>query len=148
MPTVSGNYQVFETLTKGESYEKSKRYIHDRFVSTCLLCCFTRDGSGHASEAIFVLKPVTFRYQKQIDSNGIPQFGLVVEDVEKVNPDLVVRDKEGKPYTLRYEQINAMLLNEFLKEHNKLEDLEATVASLAATVQEQAAQIRRGRNSK
>ncbi len=81
-----------------------------------------------ASEAILALKPVTFRYKKQIDSKGIPQFGLVAEDVEKINPDLVVRDKEGKAYSVRYDQVNAMLLNEFLKEHQKVEKLEATVA--------------------
>jgi hypothetical protein len=81
-----------------------------------------------ASEAIHALKPVTFRYQKGIDPQGIPQFGLVAEDVEKVNRDLVVRDKEGKPYTVRYEAVNAMLLNEFLKEHRKNEEQEATIA--------------------
>lgn len=71
------------------------------------------------------------------------QFGLVAEDVEKVNPYLVVRDKEGKPYTVRYEQINAMLLNEFIKEHKKVEQLQATIGSLAATVKEQAALMQR-----
>jgi hypothetical protein len=81
-----------------------------------------------ASDALFALKPVTFRYKKEIDSAGTPQLGLVAEDVEKVSPDLVVRDKEGKPYSVRYDQVNAMLLNEFLKEHNKVEKLEATVA--------------------
>ena len=83
-----------------------------------------------ASDALFRLKPVTFRYKKELDPAGIPQFGLVAEDVEKVNPDLVARDDEGKPYTVRYEAVNAMLLNEFLKEHKKTEKLEATVASL------------------
>jgi trimeric autotransporter adhesin len=96
-----------------------------------------------ASEAIHALKPVTFRYKKEVDPEGIPQFGLVAEEVEKVNPDLVVRDKEGKPYTVRYEAVNAMLLNEFLKEHRKVEKLEATVEGLAATVKEQAAQIQK-----
>jgi hypothetical protein len=81
-----------------------------------------------ASEALFALKPVTFRYKKGIDPQGIPQFGLVAEDVEAVNPDLVVRDKEGKLNTVRYEAVNAMLLNEFLKEHRKVQELEATVA--------------------
>src|SRR6266540_3265706 len=66
-----------------------------------------------ASEALLALKPVTFRYKKQIDRTGRSQFGLVAEDVERVNPDLVVRDKEGKPYSVRYDQVNAMLLNEF-----------------------------------
>ena len=82
-----------------------------------------------ASEALYALTPVTFRYQKGIDPQGIPQFGLVAEEVEKVNPDLVVRDKEGKPYTVRYDQVNAMLLNEFLKEHQKVEEQGATIAT-------------------
>ena len=81
-----------------------------------------------ASEAILALKPVTFRYKHNLDPVGIPQFGLVAEDVEKVNPDLVARDDEGKPYTVRYEAVNAMLLNEFLKEHRKTQELEATIA--------------------
>jgi len=76
-----------------------------------------------ASETLFVLKPVSFRYKKEIDSTGVSQFGLVAEDVAKVNPDLVVRDSEGKPYSVRYDQVNAMLLNEFLKEHGKVEKL-------------------------
>jgi hypothetical protein len=83
-----------------------------------------------ASEAILALKPVTFHYKKEIDPAGISQFGLVAEEVEKVNPDLVVRDKEGKPYSVRYDQVNAMLLNEFLKEHSKNEEQEATIAQL------------------
>jgi hypothetical protein len=85
-----------------------------------------------ASEAILALKPVTFRYKHELDPNGIPQFGLVAEDVEKVNPDLVARDADGRPYTVRYEAVNAMLLNEFLKEHRKIEqqrkDFEADLA--------------------
>ena len=72
-----------------------------------------------ASEAILALKPVTFRYKQELDPDGIPQFGLVAEEVEKVNPDLVVRDEDGKVNTVRYEAVNAMLLNEFLKEHKK-----------------------------
>src|SRR2546421_4865394 len=78
---------------------------------------------GKASEAILSLQPVTFRYKKELDPDGIPQFGLVAEDVEKVNPALVARDADGKPYTVRYEAVNAMLLNEFLKEHRKVEQL-------------------------
>ena len=80
-----------------------------------------------ASEAILALKPVTFRYKHDLDPEGIPQFGLVAEDVEKVNPDLVARDEQGKPYTVRYEAVNAMLLNEFLKEHRKNEEQGATI---------------------
>jgi trimeric autotransporter adhesin len=85
---------------------------------------------GTASEALFSLQPVTFRYKKEINPAGTPQLGLVAEEVEKVNPDLVVRDKEGKPYSVRYDQVNAMLLNEFLKEHRKVEQQEATIAEL------------------
>src|SRR4029077_8769463 len=83
-----------------------------------------------ASEAILALQPVTFRYKKKIDPNGIPQFGLVAEEVEKVNSDLVARDAEGKVFTVRYEAVNAMLLNEFLKEHRKIEGLEAIITKL------------------
>jgi hypothetical protein len=81
-----------------------------------------------ASEAILALKPVTFRYNKELDPENIPQFGLVAEDVEKVNPALVARDEQGKPYTVRYEAVNAMLLNEFLKAHRKMEEQDATIA--------------------
>jgi hypothetical protein len=81
-----------------------------------------------ASEAIHALKPVTFRYKQELDPESIPQFGLVAEEVEKVNPALVARDDQGKVYTVRYEAVNAMLLNEFLKEHRKVEQLETTVA--------------------
>jgi hypothetical protein len=102
---------------------------------------------GKASETLFALKPVAFRYKKDIDPAGTPQLGLVAEEVEKVNPDLVVRDKEGKAYSVRYEQVNAMLLNEFLKEHQKVEDLrkdfQTTVAQLTAQLKEQAAQIQK-----
>ena len=91
------------------------------------------------SESILALKPVTFRYKRGIDPEGIPQFGLVAEEVEAVNPDLVVRDKEGKPQTVRYEAINAMLLNEFLKEHRKLQEQAATISQLRSTVENQIA---------
>jgi len=95
------------------------------------------------SETLFALRPVTFRYKKEIDPAGLPQFGLVAEEVEKVNPDLVARDQGGKPYTVRYEAVNAMLLNEFLKEHRTVQELEQEVAVLAATVKEQATQIQK-----
>jgi hypothetical protein len=104
----------------------------------------------NASEAILALKPVTFHYEHDVDSADTPQFGLVAEDVEKINPDLVVRDKQGRPYTVRYEAVNAMLLNEFLKEHRKNEEQQATIAqlksqmeALIATIKEQAAQIQK-----
>jgi hypothetical protein len=99
-----------------------------------------------ASEAILAFKPVTFRYKS--DKTNTPQFGLIAEEVAKVNPDLVVRDKEGKPYTVRYDQVNAMLLNEFLKEHHQVQDLKAIVAeqqeqikALTAGLQKVSAQL-------
>ena len=96
-----------------------------------------------ASEALYALKPVTFRYKKGIDPQGIPQFGLVAEDVEAVNPDLVVRDGEGKVNTVRYDQVNAMLLNEFLKEHRKVEKLEAALDAVNKRLNEQEAKIQK-----
>jgi uncharacterized coiled-coil protein SlyX len=110
-----------------------------------------------ASEAVLALKPVTFRYKPELDPQGIPQFGLVAEDVEKVNPALVARDDHGKPYTVRYEAVNAMLLNEFLKEHREVQELKSTaakqeatiaefkkeIANLTATVKQQASQIQK-----
>ena len=117
-----------------------------------------------ASEVILALKPVTFRYKKEIDGDRIPQFGLIAEDVEKVNSDLVIRDPDGKAFTVRYEAVNALLLNEFLKEHRKVQEQEATIAelksvaakqeminaqqeretkALAATLREQASQIQK-----
>jgi hypothetical protein len=80
------------------------------------------------SEAILALKPVTFRYNKELDPNRVPQFGLVAEEVEKTAPDLVKRDHNGRLQTVRYDAVNAMLLNEFLKEHRKVEQMEATIA--------------------
>jgi hypothetical protein len=92
-----------------------------------------------ASEAILALKPVTFRYKKEIDAERTTQFGLVAEDVEKVNPDLVVKDAEGKIYTVRYEAVNAMLLNEFLKEHRKVQEQQSLIAQLRKELQATAA---------
>src|SRR5262249_12646982 len=94
-----------------------------------------------SSEALFALKPVAFRYKKEIDPAGTPQLGLVAEEVEKVNPDLIVRDKEGKPYSVRYDQVNAMLLNEFLKEHKTVQALKSVVAKQEATAAQQQKQI-------
>jgi hypothetical protein len=82
----------------------------------------------NASEAILALKPVSFRYKKEIESNGSIMFGLIAEDVEKADPDLVTRNAKGQAETVRYEAVNAMLLNEFLKEHRKVEKLETFVA--------------------
>lgn len=100
-----------------------------------------------ASEAILSLQPVTFRYKQQLDPAGIPQFGLVAEDVEKVNPNLVARDDQGKPYTVRYEAVNAMLLNEFLKEHRKVEQQQATITQLkSAVAKQESAIVQQGKN--
>jgi hypothetical protein len=103
---------------------------------------------GTASEALFALDPVKFRYKTEIDPTRKSQFGLVAEEVEKVNADLVVRDKEGKPYSVRYDQVNAMLLNEFLKEHRHVQEQDATItelkqqiAVLAAGLQKVSAQL-------
>ena len=101
-----------------------------------------------ASEAILALKPVTFHYND--DATNTPRFGLIAEDVAEVNPDLIVSDKEGRPLSVRYEAVNVMLLNEFLKEHRKNEEQQATIAELkreiarlAARDEEQAAQIQK-----
>ena len=103
-----------------------------------------------ASEAILALKPVSFRYKHEVDPEGTPQFGLVAEEVEKVNPALVTRDAQGKVYTVRYEAVNAMLLNEFLKQHRNVQELEATaveqqkeIKTLTASLKEQASQIQK-----
>jgi trimeric autotransporter adhesin len=105
-----------------------------------------------ASEAILALNPVTFRYKSDVDPAGTSQVGLVAEEVEKVNPDLVVRDKKGKPYSVRYDQVNAMLLNEFLKEHKVVQqqggtiaELTKEIAQLTAIVKEQGSQIQKVR---
>ena len=103
-----------------------------------------------ASEAILALKPVTFRYKKEIEPNGAIMFGLIAEEVEKVDPDLVTRNDKGEAETVRYEAVNAMLLNEFLKEHRKMQELQATVEeqkkgmqTVMARLEEQAAQMQR-----
>jgi len=90
-----------------------------------------------ASEAILALQPVTFRYKKELDPQAVPQFGLVAEEVEKVNPDLVARDEQGKPYSVRYEAVNAMLLNEFLKEHNAFVEVQRKVQQQGAAIAQQ-----------
>jgi hypothetical protein len=96
-----------------------------------------------ASDAILALKPVTFRYKHEIDPENVPQFGLVAEDVEKINPDLVARDADGKPYTVRYDAVNAMLLNEFLKAHRRIEEQDKRIDQLTAQLKEQAALIQK-----
>ena len=94
---------------------------------------------GHASEAILGLKPVTFQYKT--DKTNRAQFGLIAEQVAEVNPDLVVRDSEGEIYTVRYDAVNAMLLNEFLKKQKKVEKLEGMVADLAEQLQKVSARV-------
>ena len=91
----------------------------------------------NVSEAILALKPVTFRYKKEIEPNGATMFGLIAEEVEKVDPDLVTRDDKGEAETVRYEAVNAMLLNEFLKEHRKNEEQQATITELKSTITKQ-----------
>jgi len=91
------------------------------------------------SEAILALKPVTFHYKR--DAKGTARFGLIAEEVAEVNPDLVVPDKEGKPYSVRYDQVNAMLLNEFLKEHRRVQELESTLARQETSAARQQAAI-------
>ena len=101
-----------------------------------------------ASEKLFALKPVTFRYKKEVDAERALSFGLIAEEVAEVSPQLITRDENGNPQTVRYEAINAMLLNEFLKEHRKNEEQQATIARLekqletvTATVQKLSAQL-------
>ena len=93
------------------------------------------------SESILALKPVTFRYKKDIDPKSTAQFGLVAEEVEKINPDLVARNAKGELYTVRYEAVNAMLLNEFLKEHRKVQEQDATIAQVKLTAAKQESTI-------
>jgi Chaperone of endosialidase len=105
---------------------------------------------GAGSEALLALRPVTFHYKPELDKTGIPQFGLVAEEVAQVNPDLVTRDRDGKLQTVRYEAVNVMLLNEFLKEYKafveeqrKVKKLEAALATVNERLQEQQAKIER-----
>ena len=106
--------------------------------------------TDNLGEALFALKPVTFRYKKEVDPPGKSHFGLIAEEVDKVNPTLEVRDNEGKPYSVRYDQVNAMLLNEFLKEHkafleqqHKVRNLETTLDAVAKQLNAQEAKIKK-----
>jgi len=94
-----------------------------------------------SSKAILALKPVTFDYKS--DQTGTPQYGLIAEEVDKVNPDLVLRDEQGKPYTVRYDAVNAMLLNEFLKEHRTVQEQRNEIDNLKAELKEQRALIQK-----
>jgi hypothetical protein len=97
----------------------------------------------NASEAILEVEPVSFHYKKDLDPNAVSQFGLVAEKLASVSPDLVELDDQGKPYTVRYDAVNAMLLNEFLKEHRRVEDLECVLEELTARLKEQALQVQK-----
>ena len=97
----------------------------------------------NASEAILGVEPVTFHYKKEIDPDAVSQFGLVAEKLAGVSPDLVVRDDQGKPFTVRYDAVNAMLLNEFLKEHRRVQDLESALEQLTASLQAQDLKIQK-----
>jgi hypothetical protein len=115
----------------GRGNVSSRRYKHDIKLM------------DKASEALFALKPVTFRYKQEFDETQTLAYGLIAEEVDKVYPNLVGRNAEGQPESVRYEQINAMLLNEFLKEHGKVQGLESEVKALSAALKEQAAQIQK-----
>ena len=129
------NLPVFIDFTGRLGTQSSSRRFKDDITSM-----------EKASEALLSLRPVTFHYKN--DVKATPQFGLIAEEVAKVNPALVVPDKEGRPYSVRYDQVNAMLLNEFLKEHRafleeqcKVERLEKQVAALTAGLQKVSAQM-------
>jgi hypothetical protein len=120
---------ITSTGRLGRGNVSSRRYKHDI------------QPMNRASEALYALSPVSFRYNKEYDATQTLAFGLIAEDVAQVYPDLVGRNPEGQPESVRYEHINAMLLNEFLKEHRKVEKLEATVADLAEQLQKISAQV-------
>jgi hypothetical protein len=106
----------------GRANVSSRRYKHDI------------KPMRKASEAIYALKPVSFRYQKQYDATQTVAFGLIAEEVAEVAPDLVGRNEKGEPESVRYEQINAMLLNEFLKEHARMEEQDRTIQKQESTI--------------
>src|SRR5438477_428100 len=108
-----------------------------RFLCPCCRCNRPRQHS----ESILSLQSVKFRYKQELDPDSVPQFRLVAEEVEKVNPDLVVRDADGKVSTVRYEAVNAMLLNEFLKEHRKVQEQEVTITEVKSAVAKQKAAL-------
>ena len=133
---------ITSTGRLGRGNVSSRRYKHDI------------QPMDRASEALYALSPVSFRYNKEYDVTQTLVFGLIAEDVAQVYPDLVGRNPEGEPESVRYEQINAMLLNEFLKEHRKVQeheaaitqlkkDFDSTVAQFTARLHEQAEQIQK-----
>jgi len=132
--------RVRERVRRKKLLEKEGRLSSQRFKDNI-------KPMDRASEAILALKPATFHYKKEIDPDATQQFGLVAEDVAKINPDLVVRDAEGKVYTVRYDAVNAMLLNEFLKEHRKVQELEKQVEKLSVGLQNVSAQVEMGKSA-
>jgi hypothetical protein len=96
-----------------------------------------------ASQALFALKPVTFRYKKEIDQSQTLDYGLIAEEVAKVDANLAIRDKNGQVESVRYSAINAMLLNEFLKTHRRMEEQDKRIEELTAQLKQQAAQIQK-----
>jgi methyl-accepting chemotaxis protein len=96
-----------------------------------------------SSETLFALKPVTFRYRKDADPSQALSFGLIAEDVAQVSPELITRDEQGKPQTVRYEAVNAMLLNEFLKEHKTIAELKSTIVQQQRAIEQLAAQMQK-----
>src|SRR5436305_2256806 len=142
LPDKSGITQVVLAASSRESKPEDISFCHcgvERETAMIVASSerFKKDISTmeKASEAVLSLRPVTFHYKT--DTKGTPQFGLIAEEVAKVNPALVLPDKEGKPYTVRYDQVNAMLLNEFLKEHRKVEQLTKNFESKLARQQKQ-----------
>src|SRR2546429_7132379 len=157
LPDKSGITQVVLAASSRESKPEDISFCHcgvERETAMIVASSerFKKDISTmeKASEAVLSLRPVTFHYKT--DTKGTPQFGLIAEEVAKVNPALVLPDKEGKPYTVRYEAVNAMLLNEFLKEHLTVQEQGATIAeqqkeinALKAELKEQSSQIQKVR---
>src|SRR5947199_524746 len=153
LPDKSGITQVVLAASSRESKPEDISFCHcgvERETAMIVASSerFKKDISTmeKASEAVLSLRPVTFHYKT--DTKGTPQFGLIAEEVAKINPALVLPDKEGKPYTVRYEAVNAMLLNEFLKEHRafleeqgKVERLEKQVAALTTGLQKVSAEL-------
>jgi hypothetical protein len=129
--TISSNGRLGRSNLNGSS----RRFKHDV------------QPMDKTSEVIFALKPVSFRYNKEYDTTQRLSFGLIAEDVAEVAPDLVGRNKQGEADAVRYEQINAMLLNEFLKEHRKVQDLEATVAQQRADFETTIAELKKEMDS-
>ena len=157
--TGSGNVYI-GALTLGEAGENNTTYIRNVYNSTATARAIYVTSNNKVgtlsssrrykeeikpmdkgSEALFGLKPVTFRYKKEIDREHALSFGLIAEEVAKVSPDLTTYDGEGKPETVRYEAVNAMLLNEFLKEHRTVQELKSNAAKQEATIVKQQKQI-------